>query len=149
MVVLVRLRVVARGGMIINMQESIALCVIMMPRDSNVYGTIFGGIILSYIDQAGFIEARKHGTHRWLTVAIDKVDFQQPVHIGDVVRFYTSTVKTGRSSVVIEITVEAERFKTAKRQQVTKAVMTMVSVDESGKSIPFSSPSSVCTKESE
>jgi len=135
--------------MIINMQESIALCVIMMPRDSNVYGTIFGGIILSYIDQAGFIEARKHGTHRWLTVAIDKVDFQQPVHIGDVVRFYTSTVKTGRSSVVIEITVEAERFKTAKRQQVTKAVMTMVSVDESGKSIPFSSPSSVCTKESE
>ncbi len=48
------------------MYDSIALSVIMMPRDSNVYGTIFGGIILSYIDQAGFVEARKHGNHRWV-----------------------------------------------------------------------------------
>ena len=131
------------------MSDSIALCVVMMPRDSNVYGTIFGGIILSYIDQAGFIEARKHGNHRWVTASIDKVDFEHPVYVGDVVRFYTKTKKTGRSSVVIEINVESERFNTAKRLEVTKAVMTMVSIDEHGNSIPFDSPASTSKKVNE
>ena len=131
------------------MYDSIALSVLMMPRDANVYGTIFGGILLSYIDQAGFIEARKHGNHRWVTVSIDKVDFKKPVFVGDVVRFYTTTHKTGNSSVVIEIIVEAERFETAARQEVTKAVMTMVSVNEVGNAIPFCSPSTLSKKESE
>ncbi len=129
------------------MNQSIALSVVMMPRDSNAYGTIFGGIILSYIDQAGFIEARKHGNHRWVTVTIEKVDFKKPVFVGDVVRFFTSTLKTGSSSVTTEITVEAERFDTANKIEVTKAVMTMVSVNEDGKAIPFSSPPSIQTKD--
>ncbi|MBT5136457.1 MAG: acyl-CoA thioesterase [Phycisphaerae bacterium] len=130
------------------MNDSIALCVVMMPRDSNVYGTIFGGIILSYIDQAGFIEARKHGNHRWVTASIDKVDFERPVCIGDVVRFYTKTIKTGTSSVSIEIIVESERLATAEKLQVTKARLTMVSVDENGKSIPFTSPQTAHKKAS-
>ncbi len=131
------------------MPDSIALCVVMMPRDSNVYGTIFGGIILSYIDQAGFIEARKHGTHRWLTASINKVDFQRPVYVGDIVRFYTSTIKTGQSSVTVEVIVEAERFTSAECHNVTKALITMVSVDKNGKAIPFISPPTVSSKESE
>jgi acyl-CoA thioesterase YciA len=130
----------------IQMHDSIALCVVMMPRDSNVYGTIFGGIILSYIDQAGFIEARKHGSHRWVTASIEKVDFQQPVFVGDVVRFYTKTLKTGSSSVVIEIIVESERFDSADRIDVTNAILTMVSVDERGNAIPFDSPPTSCNK---
>ena len=125
------------------MHDSIALSVIMMPRDSNVYGTIFGGIILSYIDQAGFVEARKHGNHRWVTATIDKVQFEKPVFVGDVVRFYTNTIKTGCSSVIVGVTVEAERFDTTERIDVTEAVMTMVSVDKNGKSIPFNSPPTV------
>ena len=60
------------------MTESIALSVVMMPKDVNAYGSIFGGIILSYIDQAGFIEARKHGVHRWVTASIERVDFEAP-----------------------------------------------------------------------
>ena len=72
-----RLRVVTRGKIIPNMHDSIALSVIMMPRDSNIYGTIFGGIILSYIDQAGFVEARRHGVHRWVTASVDRVDFKK------------------------------------------------------------------------
>lgn len=119
------------------MHDSVALSVIMMPKDANVYGTIFGGIILSYIDQAGFVEARKHGIHRWVTASIDKVEFDKPVFVGDVIRFYTNTIKTGRSSVVVGVTVEAERFDTAKRIDVTEAVLTMVSIDENGNAIPF------------
>lgn len=131
------------------MHDSVALCVIMMPRDANVYGTIFGGIILSYIDQAGFVEARKHGNHRWVTATIDKVEFEKPVYVGDVVRFYTTTQKTGRSSVVVGVTVEAERFDSASKVDVTEAVMTMVSVDKNGKSIPFDSPPTIPARGSE
>ena len=128
------------------MHESVALSVIMMPRDANVYGTIFGGIILSYIDQAGFVEARKHGTHRWVTASIDKVEFDKPVFVGDVVRFYTNTIKTGRSSVVVGVTVEAERFDTAKRIDVTEAVLTMESIDEKGNAIPFETQPTVSSR---
>ena len=71
---------------------------------------------------------------------MDKVDFEKPVFIGDVVRFITETVKTGRTSVVIEVTVEAERFNSGERIIVTTASVTMVSVDAEGHSIPFDSP---------
>ncbi|MBC8202717.1 MAG: acyl-CoA thioesterase [Planctomycetes bacterium] len=120
-----------------------ALSVIMMPRDSNVYGTIFGGIILSYLDQAAFIEARRHGVHRWVTASVDRVDFKEPVFIGDVVRFITQTSKTGTSSVVIEIKVEAQRFDSGDHVIVTEATLTMVSVNAEGKAIPFDGPPTV------
>ena len=123
------------------MTNSIALSVVMMPRDANAYGSIFGGIILSYIDQAGFIEARKHGVHRWVTASMDRVDFEKPVFVGDVVRFYTSTIKTGTKSVSVEVTVIAERFDNNEQIEVTKAELTMVSIDAEGTTIPFlSSP---------
>ena len=123
------------------MTNSIALSVVMMPRDANAYGSIFGGIILSYIDQAGFIEARKHGVHRWVTASMDRVDFEKPVFVGDVVRFYTSTIKTGTKSVSVEVSVIAERFDNNEQIEVTKAELTMVSIDADGNTIPFlSSP---------
>jgi len=125
------------------MNATTALSVIMMPRDSNIYGTIFGGIILSYIDQAGFVEARRHGVHRWVTASVDRVDFEQPIYVGDVVRFITKTVKTGTSSVVVDIKVEAERFDSGDLVLVTEATLTMVSVNGDGKAIPFSGPSTI------
>ncbi len=124
-------------------QFHMALRVVMMPRDANQYGTIFGGVILSYIDQAGFIEARRHGTHRWVTVSVDRVEFRAPVQIGDVVSFLTITERTGTSSVKVRIRVEAERDLTGEKVHVTEASLTMVSVDASCKPIPFSSPPTV------
>ncbi len=125
------------------MNSTTALSVLMMPKDANIYGTIFGGIILSYIDQAGFVEARRHGVHRWLTASVDRVDFKKPVYVGDVVRFHTKTLQTGCSSVNIEITVESERYDSGEKVVVTKATMTMVSVDACGKAIPFDSPPTI------
>ena len=69
-----------------------AIRVLMMPRDTNQVGTIFGGVILSYIDQAGAEEARLHGADRVVTVAMKEVEFHEPVHVGDLVSFYTSLV---------------------------------------------------------
>lgn len=117
-----------------------ALRVVMMPRDANNYGSIFGGVILSYIDQAGYIEARKHGRHRWVTASLDRVDFKAPVLMGDVVLLLTRTEKTGTSSVKVEVRVEAERFTTGDTVLVTDAHMTMVAVNAAGKAIPFNSP---------
>lgn len=120
-----------------------ALRIITMPRDTNHYGTVFGGVVLSYIDQAGFIEARKHGTHRWVTVAMDRVDFQAPVGVGDVVNLHTKTLRTGTSSVTVEVQVVAERYSTGTNVDVTHATLTMVAVDEAGHPIPFSGPPTV------
>jgi acyl-CoA thioesterase YciA len=117
-----------------------ALRVVMMPRDANNYGSIFGGVILSYIDQAGYIEARRHGTHRWVTASIDRVDFHAPVLMGDVVSFLTCTESTGTSSVNVRIRVEAERYSTSDVVHVTEARLTMVAVNAAGKAIPFASP---------
>lgn len=121
-----------------------ALRVAMMPRDANPYGNIFGGVILSYIDQAGFIEARRHGIHRWVTASVDRVDFHAPVHIGDIVNFLSMTRKTGSSSVQVGIRVEAERYATQDRVLVTEAALTMVAIDASGRPVPFQSPPTVC-----
>jgi len=118
-------------------ERRLALRVVTMPKDTNQYGTIFGGVILSYIDQAGFVQARRHGQHRWVTVAMDRVEFRHPVHLGDVVNFYARTARTGRTSVTVEVEVEAERYTSGQVVGVTAARLTMVAVDKSGKAIPF------------
>ena len=75
-----------------------------------------------------------------MTVALDRVEFKKPVHLGDVVSFYASTIRTGTSSVTVRVEVEAERYLTGQAVAVTEAVLTLVSVDAEGKPIPFTSP---------
>ena len=113
---------------------------LMMPADTNHQGTIFGGVILSSIDQAGYLEARRHGLHRWVTASLEGVQFLAPVFTGDVVSFQTRTIGMGTSSVSVEILVEAERFATGDLVKVTEARLTMVSVNAAGKAIPFDAP---------
>ena len=123
-----------------------AIRVIMMPKDTNALGTIFGGIILSYIDQAGAVEASRHVAGRIVTVAMDEVVFHQPVFVGDLVSFYTETLRRGRTSVTVRVNVEAQRrhrpggFGTVK---VTEASLTFVHVDEAGCPIPLDQRSGV------
>lgn len=108
-----------------------------MPKDTNVYGTIFGGVILSYIDQAGFVEAKRHAPLRWVTASLDRVDFKAPVIEGDIVNLYTRTHRKGTTSITICVDVQAERWSTGQTISVTHATMTMVAVDDKGKPIPF------------
>ena len=83
--------------------------VMLLPKDTNGYGTIFGGVIMSHLDLAGSAEARRHTRARVVTVAIDKVEFIAPVFVGDVVSFYTRLDRIGRSSLHVSLEVEAER----------------------------------------
>ena len=109
----------------------------MMPRDTNAHGTVFGGIILSYIDVAGGVESIRHTKHnRFVTVAMKEVIFHQPVYIGDLVSFYARTVKVGNTSIVIHVDVEAERFlEPGSVVTVTEAEVTFVAIDETGKKV--------------
>ncbi len=116
-----------------------ALRVTLLPRDTNRHGTIFGGIILSHIDLAGAIEARKScGLHNFVTVAMDKVVFHKPVFVGDVVSFYTQTEKTGRTSVTVKVVVEATRAADQETVRVTEAEVVFVAVDENWNPVPLS-----------
>ena len=117
-----------------------AIRVIMMPKDTNALGTIFGGLIMSYIDQAGAVEAHRYTPGRVVTVAMHEVEFHQPVFVGDLVSFYTETKRVGRTSVTVRVIVEAVR-QTPQRERVhvTTAEVVYVHVDENFQPIPLQS----------
>ncbi len=109
-----------------------AIRITMMPRDTNAHGTIFGGVILSYIDVAGGIEAVRHTAHdRFVTVAMKEVIFHQPVFVGDLVSFYAATTKVGKTSISIKVIVEAERFGShGQSVRVTEAEVVYVAINQ-------------------
>jgi acyl-CoA thioesterase YciA len=109
-----------------------AIRITMMPRDTNAHGTVFGGIILSYIDVAGGVEAVRHTRHdRFVTVAMKEVKFHEPVFMGDLVSFYAETVKVGRTSITIHVIVEAERFgNQGQKVKVTEAEVAYVAINQ-------------------
>jgi acyl-CoA thioesterase YciA len=113
-----------------------AIRVLMMPRDTNHHGTIFGGVILSHIDQAGAVGAIRLGCRRVVTVAMDRVVFHQPVNVGDLVSFYAEVLKVGRTSITVRVTVESTRRADAKTVEVTAAEVTYVHIDANGKPTP-------------
>ena len=121
-------------------ERRLTLRIVTMPKDTNPYGTIFGGVILSLIDQAGFVEARRHGKHRWVTAAMERVEFRAPVQLGDIVNLYSQTVREGSKSVTVQVEVEAERLNSTQIVPVTSATLVMVSVDSAGNPIPFRNP---------
>jgi acyl-CoA thioesterase YciA len=118
-----------------------AIRVSLLPRDTNPHGTIFGGVILSYIDQAGAIEARLHGADRVVTVAMEKVVFHAPVYVGDLVSFYGELVRVGRTSITVKVVVEAAPpGPVAAPRRVTEAEITYVNVDPGGQPVPVRDP---------
>jgi len=112
-----------------------AIRVTMLPKDTNAYGTIFGGVILSYIDLAGGIEVMRHHNERFVTKAMREVVFVAPVFLGDLVTFYTRITRIGTTSVSIEVEVESERLGPKGNREivkVTEAEVVYVAVDASG-----------------
>ena len=115
-----------------NSYNDPAIRITLLPRDTNSQGTVFGGIILSYIDMAGAIEAHRHTSMpRFVTVAMREVVFHKPVFVGDLVSFYAETVRVGTTSITVRVIVEAERVGVSRdRVRVTDAEVVYVAVDE-------------------
>jgi acyl-CoA thioesterase YciA len=121
-----------------------AIRVLLLPKDTNAYGTIFGGVILSNIDLASAVEARRVAPRRYVTKAMREVEFHAPVFLGDIVSFFTETLRVGRTSVTVRVLVEAERWgggsSTAghgERVRVTEAEVVLVAVDDEGRPVPI------------
>lgn len=117
-----------------------AIRVVMMPRETNAEGTIFGGVILSLMDQAGYIEAMRQAHRRYVTVAFREVVFKKPVYVGDVLSVYGETLRIGRSSLTIRLRVCARRrIDPDETVEVTQGEVTFVAVDDQGRPDPFTS----------
>jgi len=115
-----------------------AIRVSMMPADTNAHGTIFGGKILSLIDQAGAIGAHRIGIGRVVTVAMREVVFKHPVRVGDIVSCYAEIRAVGRTSVTVCVRVLANPPTDAMRSvEVTSAEVVYVAIDEAGRPTPI------------
>ena len=107
-----------------------------MPADTNANGDIFGGWVMSQMDQAGGIAGVQRSKGRVVTVAVDSMTFIAPMKVGDVLCVYTSIGSIGRTSMKIHIEAWARRFRTDLREKVTDATFTFVAIDDEGRPRP-------------
>lgn len=116
-----------------SMHETSAL---MMPGDSNNLGHVFGGVILAHMDKAAAVSALRHARMPVVTVSIDRVDFREPIHVGDLVILKTAVNWVGRSSIEVGVRVECEDLVTGHRRHTNTAYLTFVAIDRNGRPVP-------------
>lgn len=118
--------------------------IVTMPKDTNPSGNIFGGWIMSQIDVAGALATRDLYVGKVVTIAVNSMEFRQPIFVGDVVSCYAKIIKVGNSSIQVKVEVDAERILDGSKESVhvTSAIVTYVSVDKNSKKFPIH-----CTKE--
>lgn len=109
---------------------------IMMPGDANNLGHVFGGVVLAMMDQTAAVAAIRHARMACVTASIDRVDFREPIHLGDLVVMKASVNYVGRSSMEVGVRVEAEDLQSGNRRHTNSCYLTFVGVDHSGRPIP-------------
>jgi acyl-CoA hydrolase len=108
---------------------------LMMPQNANLLGHVFGGVILGMMDKTAAIAAFRHARSACTTAAIDRVDFREPIHVGDLVVMKASVNFVGRTSMEVGVRVEAEELITGRRRHTNSAYLTFVAVDRNGRPI--------------
>lgn len=109
---------------------------LMMPQNANVLGNVFGGVILAMMDTAAGIAALRHARTTCVTASVDRVDFREPIHIGDLVVMKASVNYVGRSSMEVGVRVETEHLLTGERRHTNSCYLTFVAIDRNGRPIP-------------
>jgi acyl-CoA hydrolase len=108
---------------------------LMMPHDANVLGHVFGGVVLSMMDKAAAVAAFRHARAACVTVSIDRVDFREPIHVGDLVVMKASVNYVGRTSMEIGVRVESEDLIAGRRRHTNSCYLTFVAIDRNGRPI--------------
>ena len=108
---------------------------LMMPQHANVLGHVFGGVILSMMDTAAAVAAFRHARNNCVTVSIDRVDFREPIHVGDLVVMKASVNYVGRTSLEVGVRVEAEEMTTGRRRHTNSCYLTFVAIDRNGRPV--------------
>ncbi len=114
-------------------ESTTVLSEVMMPMDANHYGSIHGGSILKLADEAAFVAASKHSRKKVVVVSMDHIEFKHPVNVGDVLVLSAAIYHVGRTSMDVEVQIQAEKIKEGKTVRIGSAYMTMVALDEKGK----------------
>jgi acyl-CoA hydrolase len=109
---------------------------LMLPQHANIAGVVFGGTILALADSVAYVCASRHAGPNCVTVSVDKVDFKEPIRIGELVTCMASINFVGKSSMEVGIKIIAEDLKTGKRRHTNSCYFTMVNLNEAGKSQP-------------
>lgn len=109
---------------------------LMMPQHANVLGHVFGGVVLSMMDTTAAVSAIRHARLACVTVSVDRVDFREPIHVGDLVIMKSSVNFVGRTSMEIGVRVETENLLTGIRRHTNSCYLTFVAIDHDGKPVP-------------
>ena len=108
---------------------------LMMPTDANILGHVFGGSVLSMMDKAAAVVAIRHARSACVTVSIDRVDFKEPIHVGELVVMKASVNYAGRTSMEVGVRVEAENMVSGVRRHTNSAYLTFVAIDADGRPV--------------
>ena len=107
----------------------------MMPQDANILGHVFGGVILAMMDTTAAVAAIRHARSNCVTASIDRVDFREPIHVGDLVVMRASVNYVGRTSMEVGVRVEAEEMISGRRRHTNSCYLTFVAVDVQGRPV--------------
>lgn len=117
-------------------ESQITITQLMLPSHSNFSGKIHGGYILGLMDQIAFACASKHSRNYCVTASVNKVDFLNPIEVGELVTLKASVNYTGKTSMVIGVRIESENIQTGEKKHCNSSYFTMVAKDENGKNVP-------------
>ena len=118
-------------------ESQVTMTQLMLPSNSNFSGKIHGGYILSMMDQIAFACASKHSRNYCVTASVNKVDFLNPIEVGELVTLKASVNYTGRTSMVIGVRIESENIQTGEKKHCNSSYFTMVAKDQNGKNVPI------------
>ncbi len=111
----------------------ISIAQLMLPEHANNHGNVHGGLIMKLVDEAGALACMRHANHRVVTVAIDQMQFHQPIRIGDLVILTAQVAYAGRTSMEAEVHVVAENPLTGEQVHTNNAYLVYVALDEDGR----------------
>ena len=109
---------------------------VMMPHMANVLGNVHGGVLLGMMDRVGAVAAIRHAQQVWVTVSVDRVDFREPVRVGELVTMQASVNYAHRTSIEVGVRVEAENLLTGVKRHTNSCYLTFVAIDEQGRPVP-------------
>lgn len=109
---------------------------LMMPNHANIMGNVFGGVILSLVDRIAAVCAIRHAKKQCVTVSVDKVDFKEPIHVGELITGFARVNYAGKTSMEVGVKIIAEHLITGEKRHTNSCYVTYVALDENGRPAP-------------
>jgi len=112
---------------------------LMMPQHANIMGNVFGGVILALVDRVAAVAAIRHAGRPCVTVSVDKVDFKEPIHVGELITAYARVNYAGRTSMEVGVKILAENVLSGEKRHTNSCYVTYVALDDKGEPTPVAS----------